>query len=53
MIRATSMRLRHLGYTNKSDALDNTLNTVLNNSSYAITSHEDGITAGEFTAEII
>ena len=53
MIRATSMLLRHLGYTDQSIALDTALNSVLSNASYSITGHEDGITAEEFTSHII
>lgn len=53
IIRATSMLLRHLGYTDKSNALDTALNSVLSNASYSITGHEDGITTEEFTSHII
>lgn len=53
IIRATSMLLRHLGYTDKSNALDTALNSVLSNASYPITGHKDGITAEEFTSHII
>lgn len=53
IIRATSMLLRHLGYTDQSDSLDAALNSVLSNSTYIITGHENGATAEEFTHEVI
>lgn len=53
ILRATAMLLQHIGYMNTALKLDRALTSVLEDKSYKITGHGDGITAQAFTKEVI
>jgi len=53
MIKAASMLMRHIGYTEKAAKVESALEQVGANSKFKITGRNDGISAEQFSKEII